>query len=233
MASFHALIQDGPKPEAVFSGESPSNVQSFSFSFSSAEEAAHYGPLFPALDVHGLDYRGDTPWDAGSEIGAAVRALKAKYDGIILIANSIGVYFSMCAGIEDAVGRAFFISPIVDMEGLIRGMMAGAGVTEAQLREQGTVRIPGGQTLSWDYLQYVRSHPIRWNVPTEILYGSADALTSRETVEAFAQKHGARLTVMEGGEHWFHTPEQMGFLDDWIRRTLRKEERNGLLCTDL
>jgi len=24
------------------------------------------------------------------------------------------------------------------------------------------------------------------------------------------------VTVMEGGEHWFHTAEQMAFLDDWI-----------------
>ena len=24
--------------------------------------------------------------------------------------------------------------------------------------------------------------------------------------------------VMPGGEHWFHTPEQMAFLDGWIQR---------------
>ena len=27
----------------------------------------------------------------------------------------------------------------------------------------------------------------------------------------------ATLTVMEGGEHWFHTEEQMAFLDNWIK----------------
>ena len=32
----------------------------------------------------------------------------------------------------------------------------------------------------------------------------------------FAKKHNAMLTVMEGGEHWFHTEEQMRFLDEWI-----------------
>ena len=26
------------------------------------------------------------------------------------------------------------------------------------------------------------------------------------------------LTVMEGGDHWFHTEEQMCFLDEWIKR---------------
>ena len=29
---------------------------------------------------------------------------------------------------------------------------------------------------------------------------------------------GAELTVMPGGEHWFHTEEQMRFLDEWIER---------------
>ena len=55
------------------------------------------------------------------------------------------------------------------------------------------------------------------NVPTEIRYGRKDYLTSYETIAAFAKKHNAKLTVMESGEHWFHTEEQMQFLDEWIR----------------
>ena len=43
------------------------------------------------------------------------------------------------------------------------------------------------------------------------------ALTSIETVSAFAKQHHADLTVMPGGEHWFHTEEQMQFLNHWIR----------------
>ncbi len=39
-----------------------------------------------------------------------------------------------------------------------------------------------------------------------------DALTSMETIKAFAEKNNAELTVMPGGEHWFHTKEQMQFL---------------------
>ena len=49
------------------------------------------------------------------------------------------------------------------------------------------------------------------------MYGSGDALMPRETVEAFARRTGAALTVMEGGEHWFHTNAQMQFLDAWVR----------------
>ena len=35
--------------------------------------------------------------------------------------------------------------------------------------------------------------------------------------KSFAEELGAGLTVMESGEHWFHTDEQMKFPDDWIR----------------
>ena len=113
--------------------------------------------------------------------------------------------------------RALFISPVVDMEQLIEAMMAGAGVTEPELRQRGEIKTEFGETLSWRYLQDVRQHPIQWRVPTAILYGSGDALMPRETVEVFVRRTGAALTVMEGGEHWFHTEEQMQVLDAWVR----------------
>ena len=74
--------------------------------------------------------------------------------------------------------------------------------------------------LSWEYLSYVREHPINWSIPTEILYAGLDDLTSRETVTAFAETHGAWLTVMENGEHWFHTEEQMRVLNEWVKSKL-------------
>ena len=73
-----------------------------------------------------------------------------------------------------------------------------------------------GETLSWTYLCYVRTHPVSWRVPTHILYGAQDDLTSLETILAFTGRIGAALTVMPDGEHWFHTDEQMRFLDKWI-----------------
>ena len=42
-------------------------------------------------------------------------------------------------------------------------------------------------------------------------------MTSFESIHDFAKNHNAMLTVMEGGEHWFHTEDQMRFLDEWIR----------------
>ena len=120
-------------------------------------------------------------------------------------------------GIDGLIDQAYFISPVVDMERLILDMMGWANVTEEQLQATGVIATDFGEDLSWDYLRYVREHPVRWTAPTEILYGSRDHLTSYETISAFADSHNARLTVMEGGEHWFHTAPQMRFLDDWIR----------------
>ena len=185
----------------------------------SAGESEHYRPLFPDARVVGLDYRTSTPWETGEEIREAVKRLIPGDGKATLIANSIGAFFSMYAGIDAQLRRAYFISPVVDMERLILGMMAQAGVTERELEEKGVIPTAFGEALSWDYLRYVREHPVRWSAPTAILYGGRDSLTDRETMTAFAAAHGAALTVMEDGEHWFHTDEQMRFLDDWIRQS--------------
>lgn len=184
----------------------------------SAAESEHYKPLFPDCEVIGLDYQTFTPWETGKEIRAAVKALKDSHENIVLIANSIGAFFSMNAGVDGLIQKAYLISPIVDMEKLIGDMMTWAKVTETELKACGVISTEFGEDLSWDYLSYVRSHPVEWKLPTKILYGGKDNLTSLETISRFAKTHNADLTVMENGEHWFHTEEQMKFLDDWIRR---------------
>ena len=185
-----------------------------------AQEADHYRPLFPESDVLGFDYQSQTPWDAKQELSAFFDAHCQAYGEVILIANSIGAFFAMSALGEKKIGKALLISPIVDMEKLITDMMQWADVSEDTLRCQGEIPTSFGETLSWDYLCYVRRHPIRWQIPTCILYGGKDNLTSIETISAFARQTGAVLTVMEEGEHWFHTEEQMRFLDAWVRDSM-------------
>lgn len=182
-----------------------------------AREAERYRALLPGWRVTGLDYRAQTPWEAREEFLAYFKAARRDGTKVLVIANSIGAFFAMQALDETRVDRALFVSPVVDMEQLIETMMAGEGITEPELRQRGEIKTEFGETLSWRYLQDVRQHPIRWRVPTAILYGSGDALMPRETVEAFARRTGATLTVMEGGEHWFHTKAQMQFLDAWVR----------------
>ncbi len=186
----------------------------------SADEAEHYRPLFDGCEVIGFDYRAQTPWEAREEFPRFFEPLQANSDSMTLIANSIGAFFSMTSLPGKHVDRALFISPVVDMEGLIADMMARANVTEDELRARKEIPIGFGETLSWDWLCDVRRHPVQWTVPTSILYGDRDFLTPPETMASFAARIGAPLTVMPRGEHWFHTPEQMRFLDAWIRESI-------------
>ena len=209
-----------------------------------ADEAEHYKKFFADCDVAGFDYKSETPWDFKDEFLNLTKEKFSEYKSVILVANSIGAYFSMNAisqidaenvskengknsqnEITAKISRAFFISPIVNMEKLICSMMTWTGVTEAQLEEKKIISTDFGENLSWEYLTYVRRNPIQWKIPTEILYGENDNLTSLETVSEFARTHNANLTVMSGGEHWFHTDEQMKFLDGWIESALKGKSK--------
>ena len=138
----------------------------------------------------GFDYKAKTPWEAKEEFPPYFDAVFKKYDSAMLVANSIGAFFAMHALTDAPIKKAFFISPVVNMENLIANMMAQANVSEKELREKGE---------------------------PDTSYGENDDLTPFETVCEFANQTGATLTVMKNGEHRFHTKEQMRFLDNWIR----------------
>ncbi len=183
-----------------------------------ADEAEFYKSIFPEYDITGIDYKAETPWQAKAEFPKLFDELCAESDEVILVANSIGAYFAMHSLAEKRISKAFLISPIVAMEQLILYMMKCAGVSEKELSQRGEIKTDFGETLSWEYLCYIREHPIKWQIPTEILYGENDNLTSLETITAFAERTGAGLIVMPDGEHWFHTEEQMRFLTEWLTK---------------
>lgn len=157
------------------------------------------------------------PWTAAADIRAALDWAVDHWKTVSLRDNSIGAYFAMLAFSTPA--RALLVSPVLNMEKLILDMMGWAGVTEEQLRAQGESATSFGQTLSWEYLCWVREHPpLDWTCPIRILYGSEDHLTPRRTAEEYARQHNAGLIVVEGGEHWFHTSGQLAALRKWEER---------------
>ena len=160
------------------------------------------------------------PWFALRDIRLVYQYSVLHWKQVSLRATSIGAWFAMLALEEKPIRNALFVSPVVDMEALIVGMMQGAGVTEAQLQRAGEIPTDLGETLSWPYLCWVREHPLHWHGRTQVLYGDGDALTSRTMIERFRQESGAHLTIMEGGEHWFHTPVQMAVLQTWEEANL-------------
>ena len=89
----------------------------------SVQEAEHYKSLFPKDKVIGFDYRSQTPWQAKKEFFAFFAEKKEQCKHLTLIANSIGAFFALSSLDETLVDRAYFISPVVDMENLICNMM--------------------------------------------------------------------------------------------------------------
>ena len=175
------------------------------------------------LPEHGSRKNGPeklVPWVVIPELQAVYARMQPVWKHIRVYGVSIGAWFAMQALQTQTPEKALLVSPVVDMETLITNMMQGTNVTEAQLQAAGKIPTSFGETLSWPYLCWVREHPLQWHTPTQVLYGDKDALTSRAVMERFRQESGARLTIMEGGEHWFHTPLQLAVMQSWEEENL-------------
>ena len=147
--------------------------------------------------------------------------VKGRWKDISLFANSLGAYFSLIAYQDLTLNNCLFVSPILDMEHLIQNMMKWSNVTEDALKEKQEIPTPMGETLSWSYYSYVRENPIiKWDKPTSILYGSKDNVTERAIVDNFVKKFHCNLDVLQDGEHYFHTKEQIDVVDKWLTRNI-------------
>ena len=186
-----------------------------------AEEANHYKQFFDDnFEIIGFDYKSLNPWDAKIEFINYFNTIISKYNKIYLIANSIGAYFSLISLTDMPIEKAMMISPIIDMESIILNMMKCENVTEDELMLEKEIETSFGESLSWEYLSYVRKNTIHWDIPTNILFADNDNMTSVDTMTNFANKINANLTTMKDGEHWFHTDEQMNFLDKWFKENI-------------
>ena len=173
---------------------------------------------------------GFDPWHVVPELRSVLAYACQRWGHIALRATSIGAWFSMQAFAEEQFEKALFVSPVLDMEKLIRNMMLWASVDVARLEQEGEIPTDFGETLSWHYLQYARAHPITdWDVDTAILYAGRDNLTDRATVDEFVRRFGCGLTVLADGEHWFHTPEQLVVLRNWEEEQTQSNKAGGTI----
>lgn len=156
------------------------------------------------------------PWHAVPELHQVMQYAKEGWSQVAVRANSIGSYFSILAFSGEPLVKCLLVSPLLDMERMIENLMHWSGVTEDCLEQEKVIPTDFGQTLSWEYLCYARSHRIdRWDIPTCILRAKKDELIDEDTVISFSNRFGCKLKVTEVGEHWFHTPEQLSVLRQW------------------
>lgn len=192
-----------------------------------AEEALTKGYQVLSFDLpeHG-DRKGDdflcNAWNCVSDLEKVTEyAAKNISENISLFACSMGAYFSLLAYGSRPLDQCLFLSPILDMTRLIENMMKWFGVSEERLRNENEVETPIGKTLSWEYYCYVKDRPVNiWNKKTAILYGSDDNLSEYDIVSGFVNKFGCSLSILEHGEHFFHTDEQLHFFRNWLKENI-------------
>ena len=190
-----------------------------------AEEAAKRGYQVLSFDLpkHGERVYEAAPCRAQNcvkELAHMMEYRKNRAEQISLFGCSMGAYFSLLAYKDTKIHHAWFLSPVVDMGRIIRNMMEQSGITEEELRDRKVIDHPI-EPLSWDYYCYVKDHPIiKWKCPTSILRGEYDTLCEYGTVSAFAERFHCRLEEQKGGEHWFHTVEELEFYRKWLQAEL-------------
>lgn len=167
-------------------------------------------------DRKGKAYACDV-WNCVHDLDIIMKYAMELSESISLFACSMGAYFSLLAYADSTLEQCLFLSPVTDMESIIKSIMLSFGINEERLKAEKEIPTPIGQTLYWDYYNYVKSHPICiWDKPTSILYGSDDSICPSDTISSFMQKFDCKLRVMEHGEHYFHTEEQLKFFVQWL-----------------
>ncbi len=142
---------------------------------------------------------------------------KTNYNEINLFACSMGAYFSLLEYKDETINQCLFLSPVVNMKCVIDNMMRWANTTEKELEEKQEINTDFGQTLYWDYYLYVKNNPInKWNKKTYILYGNKDNIQDENTIRNFAQRFNCNLSILENGEHYFHTKKQLEYYKKWV-----------------
>lgn len=189
-----------------------------------AEEALQKGYQVLSFD---LPEHGERKNDSGpckvqfcvSDLSIIMNYAKEHWKEVSLFACSMGAYFSLLAYKNDLLRKALFLSPVVNMERIIENMMIWFNVTPERLKKEMTIETPIGQKLYWDYFCYVKQHPIStWNTDTDVMYGAKDELCEIEDINYFVKKYCCRLEVMDEGEHYFHTEEQLNVFKHWLRK---------------
>ncbi|EJR17320.1 alpha/beta hydrolase [Bacillus cereus group sp. WSBC 10925] len=197
-----------------------------------AEEANQKGYQVLSFDLpeHGERTNDNTPCKVQfcvSELSIIMNYAKEHWKEVSVFACSIGAYFSLLAYQNDVIEKALFLSPVVNMERIIENMMKWFNVTPELLQKEMIIETPIGQKLYWDYLCYVKEHLINtWNIDTYIMYGAKDELCEFEIINDFTKKHRCALEVMETGEHYFHTEEQLKIFELWLHKLIELTNYN-------
>ena len=162
------------------------------------------------------------PQNCIKDLNQIMSFAKEHYNEINLWACSMGAYFSLLTYNEAPIIQCLFLSPVINMKTIIDNMMSWSNVSIEELKERKVIKTDFGPTLYWDYYKYVEENPItKWDKDTFILYGSKDNMQNEELVKDFSQKFNCNLKIVDDGEHFFHTNEQLAYYKKWLNEVTK------------
>ena len=141
----------------------------------------------------------------------------SNYNDVSLFACSIGAYFSLNTYSNKPFKKCLLQSPILDLHYLINQMFIWFNITKEQLYIKQKITTPL-ETITWDYYEYITNNPIiKWDIPTNILYGAKDELQSIDVMNNFSNKFNCPLTVSNNSEHAFMSSDDVAILLKWLK----------------
>ena len=184
----------------------------------SAGEARSFSYL-NKYDVVGLDYEDGAPWVVGPIIQKKFDELTKPFKQVIVIANSIGAFYTYAYLDQSKIKQAFFISPLASMKSIIEWRMNKERVSEKELKQKKYIKLDNGHEFDYYfYKKYVLdNYTENWDVPTEILYAKNDEVIQYKDVQKFVELHpNTRLTIKQNSQHYLQTPEELDFIKNWL-----------------
>jgi uncharacterized protein len=186
-----------------------------------AEEAVDRGYQLLSFDLPKHGERKESnyeliPQNCINDLSAIYKNASGSFSEISLFGCSFGVYFCLLAYKYKSVKQSIFLSPVISMYSIIQKMMNGFNISEEKLEKEGRIILPIGEVLDWEYYSFVKDNPVSyWDKKTDILYGSKEDISDWEDINNFVSRNNAGIDIFEGGEHYFHTAEQLEYFKKW------------------
>ena len=140
-----------------------------------------------------------------------------NFEIIDVWACSMGAYFSMVALSDATLRNCYFLSPVVDMLSVIESLMKYANVTKEMLKEKKVIETNFGETLYYDYYEYVLKNRIeKWENNTHILYGENDNVQSYEIIKNFSEKYSCDIFYARNCNHYFASQNEIENYINWL-----------------
>lgn len=206
-----------------------------------AEVATAKGYCVLSFDLpqHG-DRRGDdyicVPHTCSGDLKFMYDYAKEIAENVSIFACSMGAFYCMLLYPQLDVRQMLFLSPVVDSLRIVEDLKSLFNISDEVLEAEQTiylsddqrwnsngVPLPKGQVINWDYLQYLRRHPVHLyekKCEVDILFGTKDTVSNVAEAKELQARYGGTLKLVEGGVHQFVSEEQQKILGEWLTEML-------------